>query len=57
MKKKYRKAICNSLIWIIKPFWWLFLIIAAPFVCAWILLSDWDSWLCEKFKTYDNDPD
>lgn len=57
MKKKYRRAVCKSLIWTIRPFWWLFLIVAAPFIYIWLFLQDWEHQLDVKFRTYDYDPD
>lgn len=57
MKKKYRRAVCKCLVWLIKPFWWIFMVIAFPFVGTWMCLQDWEYWLCKKFKTYDYDPD
>lgn len=58
MKKKYRRAVCKCLIWLIKPFWWIFMAMASPFfVVTWMCPQDWEHWLCKKFKTYDYDPD
>lgn len=57
MKKKHRRAVCKSLIWLIKPFWWLFMIVAFPFVAGWMLLQDWEHQLDKKFRVYDYDPD
>ncbi len=57
MKKKYRRAVCKCLVWLIKPFWWIFMAIAFPFVVTWMCLQDWEYWLCKKFRTYDYDPD
>ena len=57
MKKKYRRAVCKSLVWLIKPFWWIFMMMASPFVVTWMCLQDWEYWLCKKFRTYDYDPD
>lgn len=56
MKKKHRRAVCKSLIWLIKPFWWLFYAIAAPFAVLLMLLSDWEDVLVTKFKvrSYDD---
>lgn len=57
MKKKYRKAICFTMIGI--P-----LIIALPFMCVgWLMeklsirLIDYSDWLKTKFRVYDTDPD
>lgn len=57
MKKKHRRAVCKSLIWLIKPFWWLFLVLAFPFMTAWFLLQDWEYELKTKLRIYDTDPD
>lgn len=57
MKKKHRRAVCKSLVWAIRPFWWLFLIVAAPFIYIWLFLQDWEHQLDVKFRTYDDDPD
>lgn len=57
MKKKHRRAVCKILTWLIKPFWWLFMIVAFPFVCTWMLLQDWEHQLDNKFRVYDYDPD
>lgn len=56
MKKKHRRAVCKSLIWLIKPFWWLFYAIAAPFAVLLMLLYDWEDVLVTKFKvrSYDD---
>lgn len=56
MKKKHRRAVCKSLIWLINPFWWLFYAIAAPFAVLLMLLSDWEDVLVTKFKvrSYDD---
>lgn len=57
MKKKYRRAVCKCLVWLIKPCWWIFMAMAFPFVVTWMCLQDWEYWLCKKFRTYDYDPD
>ena len=57
MKKKHRRAVCKSLIWLIKPFWWLFLVLAFSFMSAWMALQDWEYELKTKLRVYDTDPD
>ena len=57
MKKKHRRAVCKILTWLINPFWWLFMIVAFPFVVGWMYFQDWEYWLCKKFRTYNNDSD
>lgn len=57
MKKKYRRAVCKSLVWLIKPFWWLFMVISLPFVFVWMTLQDWEYELKTKLRVYDTDPD
>lgn len=54
MKKKYRRAVCKSLIWLIKPFWWLFMIVAFPFVVGWMYFQDWEYELKTKLRVYDD---
>lgn len=57
MKKKHRRVVCKILTWLIKPFWWLFYVIAAPFAMLLMLLYDWEDVLTTKFKVrpYDKD--
>ena len=57
MKKKYRRAICFTLIGI--PY-----IIALPFMCiGWLIvklaigLYNYKEWLKTKLRVYDDDPD
>ena len=57
MKKKHRRVVCKIITWLIKPFWWLFIIVSFPFIVGWIYFQDWEYWLCKKFRTYDYDPD
>lgn len=57
MKKKYRRAVCKSLTWLVKPFWWLFMVIAFPFVVTWMYCQDWEYELKTKLRVYDTDPD
>lgn len=57
MKKKNRRTLCKIITWLIKPFWWLFIIVSFPFIVGWIYFKDWECWLCKKFRTYDYDPD
>lgn len=58
MKKKYRRrAACKSLIWLIKPFWWLFKAIAMPFAILLMLFLDWEEMLETKLKVRPYDPD
>ena len=57
MKKKYRRAVCKSLIWLIKPIWWLFKAIAMPFAILLMLFLDWEEMLETKLKVRPYDPD
>lgn len=57
MKKKHRIAVCKSLTWLVKPFWWLFMVIAFPFVVTWMYCQDWEYKLKTKLRVYDEDPD
>ncbi len=59
MKKKYRRAVCKCLIWLIKARW-----IFSPIVLiAWIITFGWlesETWnykLEHKLRVYDTDPD
>lgn len=59
MKKKHRRTICKSLIWLIKARW-IFLpiaLIAGIIAFAWLESDTWDYKLERKFKVYDTDPD
>lgn len=57
MKKEHRRAVCKSLIWLIKPFWWLFKAIAMPFAILLMLFLDWEEMLETKLKVRPYDPD
>lgn len=53
MKKKHRRAVCKSLICVIKPFKWL----SIPFALLWVLCMDWECDLKTKLRIYDYDPE
>lgn len=59
MKKKYRRAICKSLICLIKVRW-IFMpivLVAGIITISWLDSETWDYKLERKFKVYDRDPD
>ena len=57
MKKKHRRAVYISLIWLIKPFWWLFKAIAMLFAILFMLFLNWEEMLETKLKVRPYDPD
>lgn len=57
MKKRYRTAVCISLIWLIKPFWWLYFGLLFPFHVFGQWFSDYEQKLKKKFKIRKNDLD
>lgn len=59
MKKKHRRAVCNSLIWLLKVKWIFFPIAFVAYLIAvvWLESDTWDYTLERKFKVYDTDPE
>lgn len=59
MKKKHRRAVCKSLIWLIKARWIFFpiVLIAGIITFGWLDSETWGYKLERKFKVHDYDPD
>ena len=59
MKKKHRRAVCKSLIWLTKAKWIFFpiVLVAVAISIVWLDSETWDDKLKRKFKVYDTNPD
>lgn len=59
MKKKYRRAVCKSLVWLLRVRWIFcpIVLLAGIIAFGWVEAEKWDSKLERKFKVHDDDPD